>query len=61
MMKCAIWAGGVLLGTSSRCVSVCVAVGTLGIAVGLDDSFNLAAVGEEVDTLGEFSQVVGVN
>ena len=49
MMKCAIWARGVLLGASGRCVSVSVAVGALGVAVGLDDSLDLSALREEED------------
>ena len=49
MMKCAIWARGVLLGASGRCVSVSVAVGALGVAVGLDDPLDLAALREEED------------
>ena len=49
MMKCAIWARGVLLGASGRCVSESVAVGALGVTVGLDDSFNLSAFREEED------------
>ena len=44
MMKCAIWARGVFLGASGRCVSVSVAVGALGVAVGLDDFFDFAAL-----------------
>ena len=43
MMKCAIRAGGVLLGASGRCVSKSITVGALGVAVGLDDPFDLAA------------------
>ena len=42
MMKCAIWARGVFLGASGRRVSVSVAIGTLGVAIGLDDLFDLA-------------------
>ena len=61
MMKCAIWARGVLLGASGRCVSVSVAVGALGVAVGLDDSFDLAAFREEEDACEEFFHVVGVD
>ena len=61
MMKCAIWAGGVFLGASGRYVSVSVAVGALGIAVCLDDSFDLAAFGEEDDSLEEFVHLLGVN
>ena len=49
MMKCAIWARGVFLGASGRYVSVSVAVGALGVAVGLDDSFDLTAFREEED------------
>ena len=43
MMKCAIWARGVFLGASGRCVSVSVAVGALGVAIGQDDPFDFAA------------------
>ena len=43
MMKWAIWARGVFLGACGRCVSVSVAVGALGVAVGLDDFFDFAA------------------
>ena len=49
MMKCAIWALGEFLGASSRCVSVYIAVGALGVAVCLDDFFDLAAFREEED------------
>ena len=44
MMKCAIWARGVFLGASGRCVSVSVTVGALGVSIGLDDLFDLAAL-----------------
>ena len=43
MMKCAIWARGVFLGASGSGVSEPVAVGALGVAVGLDDFLDLAA------------------
>ena len=49
MMKCAIWERGVLLGASGRCVTVSVAVGALGVAVGLDDSLDFASFREEED------------
>ena len=49
MKKSAIWTRGVFLGASGRCVSVSVAVGALGVAVGLDDFFDLAAFREEED------------
>ena len=49
MMKCAIWARGVFLGASGRCVSVSVAIGALGVTVGQDDFFDLAAFREEED------------
>ena len=49
MMKCAIWARGMFLGASGRCVSVSIAVGTLGVAIGLDDSLDLSALREEED------------
>ena len=49
MMKCAIWARGVFLGASGRCVSVSVTVGALGVAIGLDDLFDFAAFREEED------------
>ena len=41
IMNCAIWARRVLLGASGRCVSVSIAIGALGVAVGLDDFFDL--------------------
>src|ERR1700761_8442746 len=47
MMKCAIRAGGVLLGASGRCVSKSITVGALGVAVGLDDLLDLAAFWKE--------------
>ena len=61
MMKCAIWAGGVLLAASGRCMSVSIAVGALGVAVRLYDSFDLTALGKEENSLDEFVKVLGVN
>ena len=49
MMKCAIWTRGVFLGASGRCVSVSVAIGALGVTVGLDDFLDLAALREKED------------
>ena len=49
MMKCAIWARVVFLGASGRCVSVSIAVGALGVTVGLDDFLDLGAFREEED------------
>ena len=49
MMKCAIWARRVLLGASGRYVSVSVAIGALGVAIGLEDLFDFAAFPEEED------------
>ena len=50
IMKCTKGARGVLLGASGRCVSVSVAVGALGVSVGLDNFFDFAAVRDEEDT-----------
>ena len=47
IMKCTIWARRVLLDASGRCLSESVAVGALGVAVSLDDSFDLTALREE--------------
>ena len=49
MMKYTIWAQGVFLGASGRCVSVSVAVGALRVAVGLDNFLDLTALQEEED------------
>ena len=47
--KCAIWAGRVFLSVSGRGVSESVAVGALGVVIGLDDSLDFPALGEEED------------
>ena len=49
MMKCAVRACRVFLGASGRCVSKSVAVGALGISIGLDDPFDFPALREEED------------
>ena len=61
MVKCTEWARGVLLGASGRLVSESVAVGTLGVEGGLDDSFDFAALREDEDVSEEGVYVVGVN
>jgi len=60
MMKRTIGAGGVFLGASGIGVSESVAVGALGVAVGLCSLFDLETPRDEEEGWGENENVVGV-
>jgi len=61
MMKCTVWAGGVLLGASGIGVSKSIAVGALGVAVSLGHFLDFEPLGEEEEGGEEDGNVVGVN
>jgi len=60
VMKRRVGAGGVFLGVSGMGVSESVAVGALGVAVGLRSLFDFETPQEEEDSGGEDGNVVGV-
>ena len=60
-MKRTVRAGGVFLGASGIGVSESVAVGPLGVAVGLRSLFNFETPRDEKEGGGEDGNVVGVN